>query len=353
MEHSKDFLSVILRPRASAAQLEQFAFRVGLSLQSGLSLKQALERESTASYSLVFRQYLAAINKRIAEGESFYQALRECDDFFPALFVELVGIGETTGNLAETLLELAKLYQDRRNMLRGFLGAITPALAELVIALLVIGAFILIHGEITAARGIEADPLGLGLKGRTGFVIYFMIVGILGLSTFFVVRAMVRGAEWVGPFQKLLLRIPLVGKALGTWYLAQIAWALARTLGVGLSVYKAVDLSLRSTRHAEYLEKIAPITTLVRSGASLTEAFRQAGGFPAEFLELMESGESAGELPEAMDRLARQLNEESVFFFRQLSIIGAWLVWALVAGMIIYFIMRLLSYYMQAIGGGF
>lgn len=345
----RQFLAEFFRPRASLQELERFAFRLGISLRSGVDVRQALKREAESSYRTAFRWRLGEMLRAVSQGEAFSEALRRFNDFFPPLFVEVVSVGEATGSLAESLLHLAQHYQQRREVVRKFISRISWPATEFAIFLVVIGVFILIFGELAQTRNISADPLGLGLMGKSGFIIYVAFVVLIGLACFVLVRAIIAGATWVGPFQKALLRLPIVGSAIESWYLGQIAWALARTLGVGMSVYKATELSLRSTNHAQYREVIPLILAKLRSGENMTTAFRAAGVFPAPFIEMMEMGEQAGELPEAMDRLSQQLSEHATFSFHQLAIVLAWVLYGLSMLIIVYFIFRLAFFYLSTL----
>ncbi len=340
----------IFQPHASKTELERFAFRLGLNLQAGIDLYQALKRETASHYRSVMRNHIRAISDRISQGDTLYEALRRCGDFFPPIFVELVGVGELTGRLPETLSALAAHYREAKSRTRAFVSAIFFPLTELVIGLAIVGLFILVFGELAASRGIEADPLGFGLLGRWGFVQYVLILLVFAGCIYLGVRAFRAGVQWIWPLQKFLLRIPFVGGATETLLLGHVAWALSRTLDSGMDVLQAVRLAFRSTNHGHYLESLPTVLESLRDGNSLAESLRKSRAFPDFFLETVENGEISGQLPEALDHLAAQLYEQAAHAWKQLSVVAGWVIWALIAGILIFFIFRLASFYLGALG---
>jgi len=336
----------LFRSRAKVSELQQLCYQLGLALDAGVDLRQACRREAARAKSSALRSRLEYVAEQVAKGTPFHEALRECGDFFPPLFLELVTIGELTGQLPETLLELSRQYEELLSRRRAFLRVISFPLVELGIALAVIGLLIWILGIIGDPYHPVFDPVGLGVVGTPGLVRYLMVVALVALGIWLGIRLVREGFRWVWPLQKLLLRVPGIGPAVETLLMSQIAWALARTLGVGMDVKRAVRLSLSSTNHGQYLEQIPPILEALTAGQTLSEAFRSTGVFPEYFLDVLENGELAGRVPEAMDHLGQQLRERAIHAMQVLAVIGGWVIWGLIALTIIFFIFRLASFYL-------
>jgi type II secretory pathway component PulF len=341
-----EWLGALFRGKAKVSELQRLSYQLGLALDAGVDLRQACRREAARAKSPALRRHLEYVADQISKGTPFHEALRECGDFFPPLFVELVTIGELTGQLPETLLELSRHFEELLSRRRAFLRVISFPLVELGIALGIIGLLIWILGIIGDPYNPVFDPVGLGVVGTPGLVRYVTLLGLIGMGIWLGIRVVREGFRWVWPLQKLLLRIPGVGPAVKTLLMSQIAWALARTLGVGMEVKRAVRLSLSSTNHGQYLEQISPILEAVSAGQTLAEAFRSTGVFPDYFLDVLENSELAGRIPEAMDRLGQQLRERAIHAMQVLAVIAGWVIWAMIAIVIIFFIFRLASFYL-------
>jgi len=289
---------------------------------------------------------MTGISEAVAGGETLAAALAETGDYFPTLFRELVDVGEQTGHLSEVFARLAENYEDQVKMRRVFLGAIAWPVIQLGIAVLVIGFLIWFMGMIGDGK---IDPLGFGLVGNTGLAIYATFVAMVAAAISFLIAAVRRGLVWTGPIQRLVLRLPGIGKPLRTLALARLAWSMHLTMKTGMEVRRALRLSLQSTRCVIYTDQVDPIDTQIMAGNSIHEAFLGTGAFPAEFLDVLAVGEQSGRIVESMERLSRQYQDHARTALETLNVIAGFAVWGIVAAIIILMIFRLFGFYLGQI----
>jgi len=290
-----------------------------------------------------------AIRKAADRGETITEAINATGRFFPPMFRSLVEVGERTGHLSEVLARLADHYDNQLKLRRMFLAAITWPLAELGIAVVVVGLLIWIVGIIGQASGTQIDPLGLGLTGHQGLLIYLAFVGGAGLLLWGVIWAIRRGVVWTRPIQRAVLRLPVLGEALTILALARLAWSLHLTLNTEIDVRRALALSLQSTHSARFADKIDPIDAAIDGGESITEALTAAGVFPADFLAAVGVGEQTGKLAESMGLLSRQYQDRARAALATLTTLAGFAVWAVIAAVIIAVIFRLALFYIGTI----
>jgi type IV pilus assembly protein PilC len=289
------------------------------------------------------------ISDDINQGESLAEAMAATGDFFPPLMREMVGLGEQTGHLDAVLAQLADHYDNQIRMRRIFAAAIAWPLVQLGLALAVVGFLIWIMGLIRQMTGHEIDILGFGLVGNRGLTIYVSFLAVIAAVLFLVVRGISRGLIWTQPIQRLVLKIPVLGHSLQTMALSRLAWSMHVTMNTGMDVRRALKLSLQSTQNARYTGQIPVIDAMILEGNSIHEAFCRAGGYPAEFLDTLAVGEQSGKIVESMGRLARQFQEQARAALAILALAGGWVVWAVVAGLIVFLIFRLAGFYFGTI----
>ena len=116
----------------------RFARTLGILLNSGLSMLDALFIAEKSVVNMVMREELAAAAARVREGESLATALARCKQL-PVLLVHLVASGESVGELPR-MLETAALASEREVEMRLALGLnlLEPALI-LTMGLVVLG----------------------------------------------------------------------------------------------------------------------------------------------------------------------------------------------------------------------
>ena len=119
----------------------RFCRSFALLLQSGAPVSTALAMVSDLMGNAYVSSLLANCQSHVEQGETLHAALAPLN-LFPALFMRMVLMGETTGRLDDMLLNSAALFDEEANRsLERMVSSIEPVL---VIALsLVIGAILL------------------------------------------------------------------------------------------------------------------------------------------------------------------------------------------------------------------
>ena len=78
---------------------------------------------------------------------------------------------------------------------------------------------------------------------------------------------------------------------------------------------------------------------------NLTDALAGSQLFPEDFLHMVSVAESSGTVPEALQRLSPQFEDQARRSLAALTAACAWLIWALVATFIVFIIFRIFSFY--------
>lgn len=341
---------MLFSPRIGQRELAAFCRRVAIAMESGIETRRIMEREAQGRAPPALRRQLEEVRQHVARGGTLSEAFTQRGNYFPALVREMVDVGEQSGKLPDVFLQLAEHYEQQLAMRRAFVAGITWPMLQLAAALAIVGLLIWLMGLIGAMTGGEpVDILGFGLIGTSGLLIYLGILGSVLLVAWLLWQAMRRGALWTRFPQRLVLSLPVLGKAVATLALARFAWSLHLTFGTGMSLLKAIPLSLRSTQNAYYIGQSAAVVEQVRRGVAFSDSLAFTEAFPEEFLEAVEVGERAGRLPEAMAVLSRQYHDQAQRALAALAVVAGFLVWALVAGLIVLLIFRLFSFYLGAI----
>jgi type II secretory pathway component PulF len=334
----------LFSPQADTKSLADLCHRLSMAFDAGIDARTIWAREAERAHGRL-HQHLATVSDAVNHGEAMAEALSKTGDFFPTLFREMVGLGEQTGRVDAVLAQLADHYQNQITLRRNFWSSITWPLAQLGIAVGVVGLLIWVQGLI------GVDILGFGVAGNRGLTLYAMFLAAVGAALFLLLRALSRGLVWTAPIQRIVLQLPGIGKPLQTVALARLAWAMHVTLDGGMEVRQALRLSLRSTHNARYIDHIPAIVSEISAGKSIHEAFCRAGGYPAEFLDTLAVGEQSGKIAESMGVLARQYQERARVALATLTMLAGWAVWAVIAALLIALIIRVFSFYLNAVTG--
>jgi type IV pilus assembly protein PilC len=340
---------MLLSPRLSAKALGELSHRLAIETDSGIDVRRTWKREADSAPSRIrgdFQHVSDAVNR----GDSLSVALAHTGELFPPLFREIVDVGEKSGTLGSVFHRLSSHYRRIVQMQRLFLMAITWPMIQLTMAVFVVGLLIWILGIIAQRNnGQPIDILGLGLIGNRGLVIYANFIIAVGLCVAGLVVAVRRGVFWTRPLQRAVMWLPAIGECLQKLALARLAWALHLTMNVAMDLRQVVPLALRATGNEFYMRHTDQAVKIVAAGHPLYKAFAATGAFPAEFIEALEVAEESGAVVESMQRLSMRYEEEAESALHILTTIAGFVVWLLVAGMIIFMIFRIAGFYIGTI----
>ncbi len=93
-------------------QLTNMCRTLALLLKSQIPIVQATTITANTLHNTVYRNELREIAENVKKGEKISTNLEKKPKLFPPLISQMVIIGETTGNLDDTLLYVAELYEN-------------------------------------------------------------------------------------------------------------------------------------------------------------------------------------------------------------------------------------------------
>jgi type IV pilus assembly protein PilC len=340
---------MLLSPRLSAKALGELSHRLAVETESGIDIRRSWKRESDSASPRV-RGEFQRVSEALNRGESLSAALAGTGQLFPALFREIVGVGEKTGTLGRVFHRLANHYRAQVALQRMFLSAIAWPVIELVLAIIVVGLMIWLLGIVAQRNnGQPIDVLGLGLIGTSGLLIYLCFVLAVGLCVAGLIVAVRRGVLWTRPIQNALMHMPGLGSALQKLALARLTWALHLTMNVDMDLRQVVPLVLRATHSDYYTRHTQQAVAIVAAGHPLYKAFAATGAFPADFVEALEVAEESGAVVESMGRLSKRYEEEAESALKLITTLAGVSVALVVMALIVFMIFRIAGFYIGTI----
>jgi len=110
------------------AALSRFAHTFVMLNKSGIPILQILEITSTTINNVILSQSIEEISRKVREGSSLADAMRESGKFTP-LIIQMVAVGESTGTFDEMLVRITEYYDlELENAIKKMTTYIEPAL---------------------------------------------------------------------------------------------------------------------------------------------------------------------------------------------------------------------------------
>ena len=296
---------------ALAVWTRQLAGLVG----SGLSIERALTALTDEAEDERQRDVVAALRSDVNAGAPLATALLQHPREFAAIYVSVVGAGESSGKLALVLQRLADDLEEAQNLRAKLLGAsLYPAIVTLVALVIVI--FLVSYVVPQVASVFAGSQRSLpwitqALLGLSSFVRSwgFMLLGVLVLA-WLAARLALRRPAWRVRFDAAWLRLPLVGRLARNYNAARFASTLAMLAGAGLPILKALAAAAETLSNQALRDDAMQALARVREGSPLGLSLAEKKRFPGLLSMFARLGEQTGELPLMLQRAANQLGAE-------------------------------------------
>ena len=109
--------------------MANFCRTMGLLLKGETKLDDAIRTTAKTTENLVYRQQFEHIAQTVNKGEPISSYLNKHPKYFPEMLGHMVAIGEKAGNLSETFLYLAEMYeQEVDDLTKNLSSLIEPVL---------------------------------------------------------------------------------------------------------------------------------------------------------------------------------------------------------------------------------
>ena len=91
--------------------IAHFSYTLGILLKSGIPVLKALDITKASLGNLLYQKELEGVIEEVKKGKSISDYLSGQEKIFPLMVSKMIGVGEKTGNLEETLLYLGNFYE--------------------------------------------------------------------------------------------------------------------------------------------------------------------------------------------------------------------------------------------------
>ena len=285
-------------------------------LASGIQLDKAMEIVVSLLGNNPLGPVIHDVHQQMKAGVSFSRAMEDQNRSFDPLYVSLVRVGESTGLLPQILARLAQTMEDELNLRRQIVSSLTYPLmvfiasiaATIFLLLKVVPQFEALFTQTgDDLPTITRVVLGLSQNLQTIGLSLLLVVGfLLFLVTFYFGTEQGRRLR-----DRLLLRLPLVGKLQMRFILADFARTLSLLLKSGVPLLESLSLLKTTINNGIVADRIGAAEEEVRKGGSLARFLARQPEFPSLVGEMFGVGEEAGTLDEMAAHLARFYETEA------------------------------------------
>ena len=284
-------------------------------LKAGMPLVQSLDLLKGRVTSPVFRSVLEDVHERVRSGSALSDAFGAHGDLFPSVYTASLVAGERSGKLDSVLRRYVEYTKIISTVKRKTISALVyPA----ILITLAIGLVSLIVLKVVPAFSDFYASFGADLPFITKLIV--RVSDLIRAQILWLAIAVVGGVAaivaWVrqpgqqANFDRVLLRLPMLGDIARKFSTSQMARTLATLLGGGLPLVNALDIASKSIGNQYMATQLTIVSGRVREGESFARALEARGVFPDVAVKMAEVGESTGALQDMLNTVADFYDEE-------------------------------------------
>jgi len=307
-ERWKDFASMELGS-ASAADMALFSRQLSTVLEAGIPLVKGLKGLAADSSKSIVSKAVPDVGARLERGESLSEAMAAHPKAFDEMYLSMIRAGERAGALDKIVEDLA-VYLEKVDEIRQKVKSAMSypvfilsfvALATVFLLVKIVPTFSNVYAEL----GQELPALTQSVLAVSDLIRNnFLAAAAVVLATVVAFLLAIRTERGRYAWDYIQLKTPIFGPILMKSVMSRFARTFGILIGSGLPVLESLELCETAAGNTVIARALAEARAHIGAGHGVTESFRATGKFPEMVLQLMSTGEEAGELDTMMTRAA-------------------------------------------------
>jgi type IV pilus assembly protein PilC len=296
--------------------LQVFTRQLATMIDAGLPLVQCLDILGAQSVNKSFQKILLSVKSSVESGSTFSDALKRHPKVFDELYVNLVAAGEV-GGILDTILNRLAVYIEKAVKLKGQLkSAMYYPAGIFVVAIAVI--CVMLIKVIPTFEKMYHDLGNAKLPGATLFVVklshsfinnWYLIFGtMVGIVVGIIAaRKTDQGREF---FDRVLLRLPIIGPTLRKIVVARFTRTLGTLLASGVPILDALEICAKTAGNRVVQGGIMKAKEKISEGHDMAGPLAESRVFPQMVVQMIGVGEQTGAMDQMLQKIADFYEEE-------------------------------------------
>lgn len=317
-------LSELFPTQVTDTDLIQFSRQMHSLTKAGVPMLTALHGLGQSTKNPVLARVIVDVARSLEAGRDVATSLAEHPDIFSLFYISMIRIGETTGQLDEIFIQLARyLERDKRtrDQIKSALRYPSFVMAAIVAAVAIINWFVIpTFANVFAKFGSELPLATRILLGVSHFSVTYWPELVGGaIAAVFGVR------YWVGTdkgrylWDKKKLKLPLAGDIIYRATLARFARLFAMSTRAGVPLITALTVVAKALDNKYVEERILGMQAGIERGESITRTAAATGMFDALVMQMMAVGEETGSIDTLLQEVAEFYEAEVQYDIDKLS----------------------------------
>jgi type IV pilus assembly protein PilC len=292
-----------------------FTRQLATLVKAGLPIAKSLELLQQQITNPKMLKLVKEISSGVQSGYPLSQALKDHPKIFGTIYISLVEAGEASGNLDETLAQLANQEEKTAAINSKIKSAFTYPIVVLVVLLAVfVMMIVLVLPQVANMYKDLKTPLPpltqalLAIANTFKKFYYLFFLAFAGIA--YGVRAFILTPRGKYLTDTAKIRVPVVKVLVMKLYMSRFSRTLGSLVASGVPVLQALNITSRSMNNVRMETAVNEVTEQVKSGVAMSVPISDNPMFLTLVGQMIGVGEQTGTLGDSLNKVASYYEDE-------------------------------------------
>lgn len=283
--------------------------QLGVMTNAGISIHDSIKEVAKATTDKRLKTIFMQADDDLNSGLSLTESLVNYQHDLGDVTLAMVELGESTGNMSESLNKLAEIQQEIWENKQKFKKAIrypitvmvAIAIAFTILMVYVVPKFKSIFDKFKSELPLPTRIL-LGMENAINNYGLYILAALIGLII--MGRYMYANNEgFKNGFDKHIFKVYLIGDIVFFSTMSRFNLVFTELVRAGIPIADALDTALLTINNTHLKSKLGGVKISVQRGVSLTKAFHETGLYEGMLVQMISAGEQSGSLDLMLEKV--------------------------------------------------
>ena len=283
--------------------------QLAVMTDAGISIHDSIKEVSKATVDKTLKKIFEQVDDDLNSGLSLTESMMSFRHELGDVTIAMVELGESTGNMAESLEKLSEILEEIEENRQKFKKAlrypitviIAIGIAFTILMVYVVPKFKDIFAKLKADLPVPTKIL-LFMEHMVNNYGHLLLIGLVIIIVTF--KYLLKNNEdFKAKYDQYILKVYLIGNITFYATLSRFTLVFTELIRAGIPISDALDTALLTLDNVHLKKKLAAVKTSVSRGISLTESFRDTGLFEGMLIQMIHAGEQSGTLDKMLDKV--------------------------------------------------
>ena len=309
-------LNALLVTKVNTKLIALFCRQLHIIIKSGVNILNGLDILRNQTKNKQMKNIIGKMFNEVQKGQSLSQAMSDIGSNIPALLVNMVSVGEVSGNLDEILGRMAVYYEKESFMREKLKNAMTYPIIlismGIVMALFFMNFVLPEIMKLLIETGAELPLITrMVIKSVDAIKKYYLLFFIAVAGVAMAIKTTIPKEKLRLILDSLIVKIPIVSTSVRNVVTSRFMRTLSMMLKGGIPLLQVLDNAEKIMGNAIAEKGIKAAIDGVTRGERLGDNIATCGYFDPIVIHMINMGEETGELDNILEAMADYYDKEA------------------------------------------